>query len=164
MAPLSNMYPAKVQIDGITDAVHAFQYSKCIFAGAQTQAQQISETSRLLMYSKTAREINPLARMERLPWGETKRNIEKKFLQISNLQEIHLKTGTDNLVGCSEDTFWGSACSIDSRLLDHVKVVAWGPDWDTIRPEQLYIFIGRRSRLMSPGNWRDTDPRQSQSS
>ena len=77
MAPLSNMYPAKVQIDGITDAsaVHAFQYSKCIFPGAQTQAQQISETSRLLTYSKTAREINPLARMERLPWGETKRNI-----------------------------------------------------------------------------------------
>ena len=45
--------------------------------------------------------------------------IKAKFQQNLDLQQELLDTGTDTIVECTADKFWGAGCSIESKQLDN---------------------------------------------
>ena len=51
--------------------------------------------------------------------GVLRELLKEKFNQHPTLLKELLSTGSDILVECTADTFWGAGCSLDSRQLDN---------------------------------------------
>ena len=104
--------PARVQaieIEGIeyTTVEHAYQCAKVRFAGDLNQAQKIIDTKDPYTAQKLGKAIHV---PEWTPRREEvlKRLMKEKFIPNRQLQQYLLETGSDTLIECTVDPYWGS--------------------------------------------------------
>ena len=117
LAPLSNMHPCKLTVDGKdhNSAEHFIQYTKVMLANLEDLAQKIRDTEcpytaksiggsvQIPMWSNVDEEVVKLA-------------IKTKYEQNPHLRKILLNTGTKTILECTPDLKWGAAISLDSKL------------------------------------------------
>ena len=117
LAPLSNMYPCKIVVDGKDhkSAEHFIQYTKVMLANLIELAQKIRDT----VCPYTAKNLGGSVHIP--IWDNVGEDVVKlaqrhKFTQHPYLKKILLDTGTKTILECTPDMKWGAAISLDSKL------------------------------------------------
>ena len=116
-APLSNMYPCKIVVDGKDhkSAEHYIQYTKVMLVNLTELAQKISDTP----CPYTAKSIGGSVQID--IWNNVgedvvKQAIRYKYQQNPHLKKILLATGTKTIIECTPDLKWGAGIALDSKL------------------------------------------------
>ena len=117
LAPLSNMFPCKIVVDGKdhNSAEHYIQYTKVMLVNLIELAQKIKDTTCPYAAKSLGGSIHiPI-------WDDVGEDVVKtgmryKYEQNPQLRKILLETGTKVLLECTPDMKWGAGISLDSKL------------------------------------------------
>ena len=117
LAPLSNMYPCSITVDGKDhkSAEHFIQYTKVMLANLEDLAQQIKDT----VCPYTAKNIGGSVQIpmwNNLDEQVVKLAIKRKYEQNPHLRKMLLDTGSKTILECTPDLKWGAGISLDSKL------------------------------------------------